>query len=210
MSYKPMLRAVGWVYASIFAIAMCHYFVNKESWQYTKLFGGILNPSTPGQTRSHLPGELSFLTWIFHWSMIIDYCWTMPRHMWRWGGQVCTGNQKWKLYTKLHLPAIAVNAVVVLNHLHRDQIVILKLLHPLLVFIGSIATLYGSFKVSRGNGWDAALVDNRYQSTNNSLATTCQKIKDNDTSLGDWDVLYSLSSIAVASVLAYCSLYLTV
>ena len=201
-----MARAVGWVYGSIVAIAMCHYFVNKESWQYTKLFGGILNPSTPGQKRSHLPGELSFLTWIFHWSMIIDYCWTMPRHMWRWGGQTCTGNKKWKLFTALHLPAIAVNVVVVLNHLHRDQIVILKLLHLLLVFIGSIATLYGSFQVSRGNGWNA-LLDKRYV----PFATTSQKIKDNDnTSLGDWDVLYSLSSIAAASVLAYCSLYLTV
>ena len=126
--------------------------------------------------------------------------------MWRWGGQTCTGNKKWKLFTALHLPAIAVNAVVVLNHLHRDQIVILKLLHPLLVFIGSIATLYGSFQVSRGNGWNA-LLDKRYV----PFATTSQKIKDNDnTSLGDWDVLYPLSSIAAASVLAYCSLYLTV
>ena len=109
------------VFGSIFAAAIGHYFVDTQSWQHTKLFGGFLNPPTPGRNEV-LPGELSFITWIFHWSMIIDYCYTLPRYMWRWGEADCTGNRKWKLYTLLHSPAFLVNAIVVANHLHRDQL----------------------------------------------------------------------------------------
>lgn len=123
--------------------------------------------------------------------MIADYCFTLPKHMWRYGNNQCTGNKKWRLYTLLHLPAFAVNLIVIVNHLHRDQIVALKLLHPVLVFIGSIATFYGSFAVSK--------------------AETEYPRKQWENATGrDWDMQYTLSSILVGAVLAYGSLYLTV
>ena len=124
--------------------------------------------------------------------------------MWRWGDEDCTGNKKWKLYTVLHLPAFTVNMIVMANHLHRDQLVVLKILHPLLVFIGSIATLIGSFAVSRVNGWNY-FSDNK-KDIDSSFPTI--STARNDNSGRDWDILYSLASIAAGSLLAYGSLYL--
>ena len=193
------------VFGSIFAADIGHYFVDTQSWQHTKLFGGFLNPPTPGRNEV-LPGELSFITWIFHWSMIIDYCYTLPRYMWRWGEADCTGNRKWKLYTLLHSPAFLVNAIVVANHLHRDQLTFLKILHPIFVFIGSIATLFGSFAVSKANGWNSPNIDRKAAS---SILRTFRK---DSNSIGgkDWGISYTLASIAAGSVLAYGSLYLSV
>lgn len=197
-----MTRAVLLIFFSIAAIAMGHYFVDARSWQHTQTFGGLLNPPTPGRNQL-LPGELSFLTWVFHWAMIADYCFTLPRFMWRWGDEDLTANSKWKLYTILHLPAFAVNGVVMANHLHRDQLVVLKLLHPLLVFIGSIATLFGSYAVSEANGWSLA---KSQESPKESILKPAPK----DAQGKDWDITYSLASIAFGSLLAYGSLYLTV
>jgi hypothetical protein len=206
VEYMPMVKSLLLIFGSIFAIAMGHYYVNTDSWQQTKLFGGLLNPPTPGR-KYQLLGELSFLTWIFHWSMIIDYCITMPFYMWRWGDKDCTGNRKWKIYTALHLPAFLVNGVVIVNHLHRDQLVALKVLHPVLIFVGSITTLFGSFLVSRANGWSPF---SKEKNNGSSCSTILSSEKEGRQTGRDWDIAYTLASFAAGSILSYGLLYLAV
>ena len=205
MSYAPMTKALVLLFATTFGIALGHYLVDTKFWQTTQLFGGLLNPPTPGLSRDCLPGELSFLTWIFHWSMIFDYCY-IPKCMWRWGEEDCTGNKRWKHFTLLHMPAFAVNGIVMANHLHRDQIVLLKLLHPLCVFIGSIATFFGSYAVARANGWGNSSDISKERPA--FVTSPKPAIKEGSTGR-DWDFSYSLQSIFVGCLLGYASLYLT-
>ncbi|KAL9179405.1 hypothetical protein ACHAXT_008695, partial [Thalassiosira profunda] len=127
--YTPTVKRLLVIFGSIVAIAAGHFFANPDSWQHTQLFGRMLNPPTP--RHDPLRGELSFLTWVFHWSLIFDYC-NLPRYLWRWAD--VSGNKRWKLYAVMHLPAFLINVIVVKNHLHRDHIVALKILHPILVF----------------------------------------------------------------------------
>ncbi|KAL3779024.1 hypothetical protein HJC23_011463 [Cyclotella cryptica] len=205
LHYKPKTISVLLLFGVTFAIAMGHYFANPSSWQHTELFGGWFNPPTPGRD-FRLSGELSLLTWIFHWSMIMDYIMQL-RCMWRWGD--LTGNEKWKLYTLLHLPACLVNGIVLINHLHRDQIIALRLLHPILVFLGSIATCYGSYVVAHINGWN--VVGRNANKTVDGMAYISLGPKDNLPKLiKGSDLSYTFASFAVGSLLAYCSLYLTV
>ena len=183
-----------------FAVAAGHYNANPSSWQNTQLLGGCLNcPMTANKTP--LSGELSFLTWLFHWTMIIDYL-NLLRCMWRWGDFT---NDKWKLYTLLHLPACLVNCIVVINHLHRDKIVVLSLLHPVLVFVGSIATCYGSYAIARTNGWGTE--EGRVDRLENVVAGP----KDNlHRLIKGSNLIHTIASFAIGSLLAYCSVCLTV
>ena len=129
------------------------------------------------------------------------------RCMRRWGD--LTGNEKWKLYTSLHLPACLVNGIVLINHLHRDQIIALRLLHPILVFVGSIATCYGSYAVAHNNGWN--MLGRNANGTVDGMADISFGSKDDQPKLiKGSDLSYTIASFAVGSVLAYCSLYLTV
>jgi len=203
-SYVPMVRALIYIFGAILAIFLGHYLPNKTSWQHVELFGGLFNSPTPGT--DPLPGGLSFLTWIFHWSMAIDYCVTLPQCMWKWSGEKYTNNKQWKVYTLLHVPAYATIGVVLINHLHRDQIVALKVLHPILVFVGSIATFYGSFVVSRANGWNYSSTIKDTQQFAIRSNPTLEKEKD----YPSWEMKYTLASIAIGSLLSYASLFLTV
>ena len=200
-----MVSALLYFYGAVLAIFLGHYIPNKTTWQHVEIFGGLLNPPTPVlASTKRLRGELSFLTWIFHWSMAIDYCVTLPQYLWRWSGNEYTRNKQWKLYTLLHLPAFATIGVVLINHLHRDRIVALKVLHPILVFIGSTATFYGSFAIAKANGW-------KYSSSNKETnfafrsEAACEKAR----KYPSWDVHYSLKSIAFGSLLSYISLCLS-
>ncbi|KAL7521014.1 hypothetical protein ACHAWX_005709 [Stephanocyclus meneghinianus] len=205
LHYKPKTISILLLFGVTLVIAMGHYFSNPSSWHNTQLFGGWFNPPTPGRD-FHMLGELSFLTWIFHWSMIMDYIMQL-RCMWRWGD--LTGNEKWKLYTLLHLPACLVNGIVLINHLHRDQITALRLLHPILVFVGSIATCYGSYAVAHINGW--SMFGRNANGTVDGMADISFSAKDNLPKLiKGSDLSYTLASFAMGSLLAYCSLYLTV
>jgi hypothetical protein len=202
-----MVRALIYIFGAILAIFLGHYLPNKTSWQHVELFGGLINPPTPRTfPHKHLPGELSFLTWIFHWSMAIDYCVTLPQCMWKWSGEKYTNNKQWKSYTLLHLPAYATIGVVLINHLNRDQIVALKVMHPILVFVGSVATFYGSFAVSKANGWTYASFNREIQHSIIRSEPTTEKAKE----YPSWDTNYSLTSIAIGSLLSYVSLFLTV
>ena len=191
-----------YVNGAILAIFLGHYLPSKTAWQHVEIFGGFLNPPTTILAPSKcLHGKVSFLTWIFHWSMAIDYCVTLPQYLWRWSGDEYTRNKKWKLFTLLHLPAYATIGVVLMNHLHRDQIVALKVLHPILVFIGSIATSYGSFATAKANGW-------KYSSSNKetNFAFLSEATFEKARKYPSWDMHYSLTSIAFGSLLSYVSL----
>jgi hypothetical protein len=200
VQFKPMTMRVLLYFGLAFALTVGHYFANPTSWQSTLLFGGYLNALAPKRSII-LCGELSFLTWIFHWSMIYDYV-MLLRSMWRWGDFT---SKKWKLYTWLHLPACLVNAIVMINHMHRDQIVMLRLLHPVMVFLGSIATFWGSFAIARANGWGdhAKSIDGLDGVALKSEDSVSRLIKGSNLS-------YTVSSFAFGALLAYASIYLTV
>jgi hypothetical protein len=192
------------LFCSTFFVGIGHFVVNPSSCHRVQLFGGL------GNKKPLLLGEVSFLTWIFHWSMIFDFL-MLLRYMWRWGDDDCSNNNKWKLYTQLHVPACIINGVVVMNHLHRDRLVALRALHPMLVFISSVATLFGSYAVVKENGW--SMLGN-HQNVNvkkrrwSSILIPAERnahIKN-----GDWDIKYTLVSIAVGAAFAFVSTRLTV
>ena len=195
-----MAMQVMFYFGLVALLATSHYFTSPSSWQQTRLFGGLLNPPTPGRD-FHLSGELSFLTWIFHYSMMYDYIMIL-RCMWRWSGFT---NKKWKLYSLLHIPACLVNAIVVINHLHRDQIGFLRVLHPILVFVGSITTCYGACAIARENGWGTT------GQHSDGLKNISLSLKSKSTKLIQGsNRLHTLTSFFIASLFAYWSLYLTV
>jgi hypothetical protein len=197
------------IFATVFAIGIGHYYANTNAWQYTKLFGGLLNPPTPGRVHGKLPGELSFLTWIFHWSMVFDFL-ALLQYMWRWGDDECTGNKKWKLYAILHIPACLVNGVVMGNHLHRDKLILLKLLHPVLVFVGSIATCFGAYSIAHSNRWNSRLGHKKNDSVDGFARVLSNTNNGATPRRRDWDLRYTMESLAVGSVFAWGSLYLIV
>ena len=203
-----MTKNVMILFGIVFAITIGHYMVDTTSWQHTQLFGGFLNPQTPYRVQPYLLGELSFPTWIFHWSMVIDYV-IMLRYMWRWGDDDCTGNYRWKLFALSNIPACIINGVVMLNHLHRDQLVFLKVLHPLLVFVGSIATMFGAYAVAHANGWK--VVGSEKDGSVDGFSKVASKTastNDDCSAVFEWDTSYTLASIFVGSLFAYGSLYL--
>ena len=66
-------------------------------------------------------------------------------------------------------------------------------------------TLFGSFAVSKANGWNSPNIDRKAAS---SILRTFRK--DSNSIVKDWGISYTLASIAAGSVLAYGSLYLSV
>jgi hypothetical protein len=192
------------LFCSAFVVGVGHYFANPTSWHQVELFGGF------GNKKTLLPGEVSLLTWIFHWSMVFDF-FVLLRCMWKWGD--ATGNCKWKLYAQLHVPACIINAIVVINHLHRDRILLLKVLHPVLVFVSSIATLNGSYAIVRGKGWSMLRnnqKDNGEKRSWPSLLIPAESQHFTRKKNGDWDVKYTLTSLAVGAAFALLSTHLTV
>jgi hypothetical protein len=185
------------LFCSTFFVGIGHYFANPSSWHDVELFGGL------GNKKPLLPGEVSFLTWIFHWSMMFDFL-ALLQYMWRWGDADCTNNYKWKLYALLHAPACIINGVVVMNHLHRDRLVALKTLHPVLVFISSVATLLGSYTIVKDNGW--SMLNERKMRWSGILVPA---ERDGHIKNRDWDMKYTLESIAVGAALTFVSSHVT-
>ena len=201
-----MVIKVLLLYCSAFVVGLGHYFANPSSWHKVELFAGL------GNKKTLLPGEVSFLTWIFHWSMIVDF-FVLLRCMWRWGDVDCTNNCKWKVYAQLHVPACIINGVVVMNHLHCDRIVALKALHPMLVFISSVFTLLGSYAIVKEKGWsvlgnDQNVNDNKRKVRWSSILVTAKR--EGLVKSRDWDMKYTLDSIAVGAALAFISSRFTV
>ena len=195
-----MVMQVLFYFGLVVLLAISHYTTSTSSWQQTRLFGGLINPPTPGRN-IHLSGELSFLTWVFHFSMMYDYIMQL-RCMWRWSDFT---NKQWKLYSLLHTPACMVNAIVVINHLHRDQIEFLRVLHPVLVFVGSITTCYGAYAIARENGWGTTgQHSDGLENISLSLKSKTPKL------VKGANLVYTLTSFFVASLLSYWSMYLTV
>ncbi|KAL7463721.1 hypothetical protein ACHAXS_004079 [Conticribra weissflogii] len=211
ISYRPMAINTIFLFLTAFILATAHYQYDATTWQNTPLFGGYLTPPTPNESIAHLPGELSYTTWIFHWSMVIDYL-VMLLYMWRWGDVDCTGNEKWKSFALMNILSCVINGVVIINHFHRDRLVVLKVIHPLLVFIGSIVTMVGSFAVARANGWSVFGGTDRMKTVGQGFSSLLLEAKENSNgvvrTVKDWDNSYTLASVLVGAVFSYFSLFL--
>jgi hypothetical protein len=131
-------------------------------------------------------------SWIPHWTMFLDLI-TQTRYMSRWAD--CTGIRQWKALSLLHLPYVVVNAIVALNHFHRDGISGLKLLHPLFVLVGSLTTLLGTTRVvSAGSDNSKCLLDDAAESKAGAAYP-------------DWDPRFTAKSMILAVFLSYASVY---
>lgn len=188
------------LYCSALFVGIGHFLSNPSSWYQVELFGGL------GKKQARRRGEVSFLTWIFHWSMVVDF-FLLLRYMWRWGDTDCTNNCKWKQYAQLHIFACIINGVVVMNHLHRDRLVALKALHPVLVFISSVATLLGSYTIVKENGW--GLFTDEKNSNDNKRKGRLSRV-DRRSKKEEWDMIYTLKSIALGATMAFISTRFTV
>ena len=194
------------LYCSALFVGIGHFLSNPSSWYQVELFGRM------GKKQTLLQGEVSFLTWIFHWSMIVDF-FVLLRYMWRWGDADCTNNCKWKLYAQLHVFACIINGIVVINHLHRDRLVALKVLHPVLVFTSSVATLIGSYTIVKENGLGMFTDEkNSYDNKRKSRLTSILIADKGDrrSKKEDWDIIYTLKSISVGAAIAFISTRFTV
>ena len=205
LEYSPFVIKVLLLYCSALFVGIGHFISNPSSWHQVELFGGL----GLGKKQTLLQGEVSFLTWIFHWSMIVDF-FVLLRYMWRWGDADCTNNCKWKLYAQLHLPACIINGIVVMNHLHRDRLVALKVLHPVLVFISSVATLFGSYTIVKENGWDMFTDEKNYDNKRRSSLSSTLVKRDRRSKKEEWDMIYTLKSIALGATMAFISTRFTV
>jgi hypothetical protein len=128
---------------------------------------------------------------------------TQTWYMSRWAE--CTGIRQWKALSLLHMPYVLVNAIVALNHFHRDGISGLKLLHPLFVFVGSLATLFGTaMVVSAGSNWGW-----RRGTTGNDDNSKCllDGAESKAGAYPDWDPWYSAKSMMLSVFLSYASVY---
>lgn len=141
--------------------------------------------------------------WIPHWTMFIDFG-TQLRYMSRWAA--CTGMRQWKTLSLMHLPYAVVNAIVAMNHVNRDRIPALKLLHPIFVFGGSLASLLGTILVARSNG-----VCRNGSKQGNHDNSTCF-VAESEPGVApypDWDLRYTTKSMILALILSYASVYFT-
>lgn len=207
-SYAPMIRKVCMLYGSIFLVGYIHKMIGAENWMNLAFLGGVIDPPTPGIDKEKLKGALSFAVWIPHWTMFIDFA-TQLKYMWRWGD--CHNFPHWKVLTWLHLPYAVVNAIVAMNHLNRDRLAVLKLLHPIFVFVGSSATLLGSVWAVCSNRW---IIQKEREQPEENERSLMDKVRADPAAIGDliypdWDMSYSVGSIALAMMLSYFSLYLT-
>lgn len=187
-SYVPMVKVISISYAVFGLLGYLHKKLGGHAWAKTPFLGGFLNPLAPELDTSLQTGALSFAVWVPHWIMFIDVA-TQIRSMWHWAD--CAKTKQWKDLALLHVPNGAVMAVVIANHLHRDHVPLLRLLHPLFVFFGSVTCLIGSVRVARANGWAG-----RQCSTKNSLQAIGIVPAAEEQSYSDWDLAYSVRSLA--------------
>lgn len=135
--------------------------------------------------------------------MFIDFG-TQLWYMSRWAD--CTGMRQWKTLSLMHLPYMVVNAIVATNHLNRDRIPALKLLHPMFVFVGSLASLLGTLLVARSNGiWRKG----SKQGNHKKLKCLVAESEPGAAPYPDWDLRYTTKSIILALILSYASVYFT-
>lgn len=198
--YSPMAKTLSSLFLVIGLVGLCHLKRGGSSWDEIAFLGGILEPPSPGK------GLLSFPVWIAHWSMVFDFA-TQLRYMQKWGD--CTGNKQWKAFALLHLPYCFVNAFVILNHLNRDEVALLRLCHPVFVFAGSLALLVGAFRVVRGSSIRSYDGDNSKVSKSEGISSLKENVCGGSVPYPDWDLVYSAKSLAAGAVLSYVSLYLS-
>lgn len=126
--------------------------------------------------------------------------------MTRWSK--CTGLSGWRNLAYLHLPWVLANVTVFLGHLHRDKSTILKSLHPVFIFLGSISTLIGTtlliLERRRDLQEDSALMKDL-------LGTCSSRTSAESHPSGNclFDRRYTLNCILFAALLSYASLCLT-
>lgn len=143
--------------------------------------------------------------WLPHWTMFIDSA-SLLCAMTRWSK--CTGLSGWRNLAYLHLPWVLANATVFLGHLHKDKGKILKSLHPVFIFLGSISTLIGTtlliLERKRDRQEDSALMKDL-------LDTSSSRCADESHAVGNGllDRQYISKCILFAALLSYASLCLT-
>ena len=126
--------------------------------------------------------------------------------MTRWSK--CTGLSGWRNLAYLHLPWVLANVTVFLGHLYKDKSTILKSLHPVFIFLGSMSTLIGTALLiverKRSSHEDSANMKDllcTYQSRNSA--------ESNSEGNGMFEGRYTLNCILFAAILSYASLCLT-
>lgn len=137
--------------------------------------------------------------------MFIDFA-NLLRAMTRWSK--CTGLSGWRNLAYLHLPWALANATVFLGHLHKDKSTILKSLHPVFIFLGSISTLIGSqvLIVERKRNLHE---DSAHMKDLLGTSPSCISAEPNSDGSGLFERRYTLNCILFAALLSYASLCLT-
>jgi hypothetical protein len=113
--------------------------------------------------------------------------------------------RQWKALSLLHLPYAVVNAIVALNHFHRDQSSGLKLLHPLFVFVGSLATLLGTTLVLFSAGSNGRGERGKMDKDEDSKCPLDGAEPKGGRAYPDWDPWYTVKSMILSIVLSYAS-----
>ena len=139
--------------------------------------------------------------------MFIDFT-NLLRAMIRWSK--CLGIPGWKKLAYLHLPWALANATVFLGHLHKDKSTILKSLHPIFIFLGSVSTLVGSVLLIQERKRDQDL-HNDTTLAKDLLGTSSSRTSAEPRSVGNglFDYRYTLNCIVTAALFSYASLCMT-
>ena len=155
------------------------------------------------EATSYLDNYHSLGYFIGQWSSIIAYAASLYVEM---GRQRCTGNRKWKVYTALHLLAFCEWGCNCGSSPSWSACCI-ESGTPCSDICGKYYNAFGSFVVSRANGWSPF---SKEKNNDSSFSTILSSEKEGRQTGRDWDISYTLASIAAGSILSYGSLYLAV
>ena len=137
--------------------------------------------------------------------MFIDFV-NLLRVMTRWSKSLDIPG--WKRLACLHFPWVLANVAVFLGHLHKDQNLILKALHPMLIFAGSVSTLVGTILLIRERNGNAK--EDRTLTKDMLVAPASRTPGESGSDRNVlFDRRYTFNCILLAALLSYASLYLT-
>jgi hypothetical protein len=137
--------------------------------------------------------------------MFIDFV-NLLLAMTRWSKSL--GISGWKRLACLHFPWVLANIAVFLGHLHKDQNLMLKALHPMLIFAGSVSTLVGTMLLIRERNGNAK--EDRTLTKDMLFASASRTPGESGSDTNTlFDRRYSFNCILLAVLLSYASLYLT-
>jgi len=201
--YAPASKAIVWSYLAIAVAGFIHWVCGGDNWPSLRFMGGALDPPTPFLKASDLTGAPSFAVWLPHWTMFIDFA-NLLHAMTRWSKSL--GISGWKTLAYLHSPWALANVAVFLGHLHKDQNLMLKSLHPVFIFLGSVSTLIGTIMLLQERKGkvkeDTTLVKSMLGAPTNRTELRSDRS-------GLFDRRYTLNCILLAALLSYASLHLT-